>query len=431
MKRVLLLSQNFPPSTIASVHRCRHLAKYLPTFGWRPTVLAVADRFHKEPPDRQLGMLVPTDIEIVRVPAMPIRPLSYLGVGDLSLRSYAFVRTRLAHLLACATYDAVLITGWPFYHMLMAGHVRRRWKVPLVLDFQDPWVSAEGAMRPIWSKGGLAHRLALALEPRAVRNAAWITSVSDTQNAEMAVRYPWLDAQRMSAIPIGGDPDDFAALRVSPPVNPTIQLNPGNVNLCYVGTFLPRAGPVVRALFAAVQRLRRDAPHLADQLRLVFVGTSNQPAGTVAANTSHLVSPIAAEEGVGDLVQEYPARVPFLEALSLLANAHGLLLLGSDEPHYTASKIYPALMSGRPYLSIFHAGSSSHGILTRAGGGAAFAFTGVERLAALIPAIAEGLARLAEQPASLGRVDPAAYAPYTAHAVAGQFARVFEAASGE
>jgi hypothetical protein len=313
--------------------------------------------------------------------------------------------------------------------MLLAGWVRSRFGLPVILDFQDPWVSSQGAQRSRWSKGGLAHRLAVALEPRAVRGASWITSVSDTQNIEMAARYPWLDAQRMSAIPIGGDPDDFAALRATPPVAPTVRLEPDRINLCYVGTFLPRAGPIVRALFDAAARLRREHPDLGARLRFVFVGTSNQPGGAAAAAATHRVTPIAIEAGVGGLVREHAPRVPFLEALALLSSAHGLLLLGSDEPHYTASKIYPALMSGRPWLSIFHARSSAHAVLLRAGGGAAFAFADVAHLANLVPMIADGLVRIAANPSSVGSVDPAAYAPFVAHAVAARFAEVFRASA--
>jgi hypothetical protein len=127
-------------------------------------------------------------------------------------------------------------------------------------------------------------------------------------------------------------------------------------------------------------------------------------------------------------VTEEPARVPFLDALRILATTDAVLMIGSDEPHYTASKIYPGLMCRRPFLSIFHRTSSSHEILTRAGGGLAFAFDTPNELETLVPAIANGLERLASDPDALGKADPTAYAPFTAHAIAGQFATVFERA---
>ncbi|MFN3890336.1 MAG: glycosyltransferase [Beijerinckiaceae bacterium] len=428
MRRALIVSPHFPPSTLAGVHRGRHLAKHLPSHGWKPIVIRAHEKHYTENPDEELGKLVSASLDQIRTGALPSRVARVFGVGDIGLRAYFHLARGIAGGVSRYSPSVILITGSPFYPMLLAGWVRRRFGLPVVLDFQDPWVSAHGATRPEWSKGGLAHRLALALEPKAVRQAAWITSVSDTQNAEMSNRYPWLHAGRMSAIPIGGDPDDFVALRNCAPVaNGAILL--GKINICYVGTFLPRAAPVLRMLFKAVARLRSEAPELAARLRLIFVGTSNQPSIAVAARATHLVSAIAAEEGVGDLVYEFPVRAPYLEALSVLASAQGILLLGSDEPHYTASKIYPALMSGRPWLSIFHARSSAHAILTRAGGGASFCFEDENGLADLVTAAAGALRRLALEPESFGSSDSNAYAPYTAHAVAGQFARIFDTLS--
>lgn len=387
------------------------------------------ERHYTETGDPQLAELVPESVEQIRAGAIPARLARFVGVGDIGLRAYGPLARAIGIGVGRFAPRAILITGSPCYPMLLAAWARRTFALPVVLDFQDPWVSADGARRPILSKGGISHRLAVALEPRAVRGASWITSVSETQNAEMASRYPWLDASRMSAIPIGGDPDDFRALRAAPPLTPAVQLESDRINLCYVGTFLPHSGAVVRALFDAVARLRRERPALGARLRLVFVGTSNQPVGTADAASTHRVAPIAAAAGVGDLVHEYAPRVPFLEALALLARTHGLLLLGSSEPHYTASKIYPALMSGRPWLSIFHTQSSSHEILTRAGGGAAFAFAHTAHLPDLVPAIAESLATIADEPLRLGRADPAAYAAFTAHAIAGRFAQAFESAA--
>lgn len=428
MNRVLIVSLSFPPSTMASVHRARHLARYLPAHGWQPRILTIDQRYHKEPADPGLAALVPGHVDVVRIGAIPYRFTRRLGIGDLGLRSMLHVAKALDRQCAAFKPDLVFITGWPFYPMLFANRIAKRFGVPVVLDFQDPWVSAEGATRGQLSKGGLAHRLSCALEPLAVRPAAWITSVSDIQNDDMAVRYPWLDKARMTAIPIGGDPEDFDALRAGPPADPTIRLDPTMLNFCYVGTFLPRAGEVVRALFKGAALFRAEHPALAARVRFVFVGTSNQPAGAAVDQSSHRVAPIAAEEGVADMVEEHPPRVPFLEALSLQANAHAILMLGSDEPHYTASKIYPGMMSGRPFLSIFHKASSAHRILSQAGGGVALSFADQTELDAQPRAIAEALERLAKAPESVGTVDPQAYATVTADAVSQRFASVFEQA---
>lgn len=418
---VAILSPHFPPATLAGVHRARHLAKHLPAFGWTPVIVRMDEAHYTERLDPALAQLVPETVEQIRTGAVPARLARRVGVGDIGLRGWFGFRRALVDLAEAGRISAVLITGSPFYPMLLARTIRQTLKLPVILDFQDPWVSAEGATRPFWSKGRTSHRLAVALEPLAVRYADFITSVSDRQNDEMSARYAWLDRSRMIAIPIGGDPEDFDAMRVGPRTGKQLRLPSDKINLIYVGTFLPRAGPLIRELFEAVADLRRGKSTAVARLQLTFVGTGNQPNG----GGSHRVLPLAEAAGVADLVVEHTARLPFLEALRLLANADGLLMIGSDEPHYTASKIYPNLMSGRPYLSLFHRASSSHSILTAAGGGISLAFQNAEELVKLRPALADGLVRLVAEPASLGRADPSAYEAFTARNVAGQFAEIF------
>jgi Glycosyl transferase 4-like domain len=421
-RRCLIISPHFPPSTLAGVHRARHLAKHLPAHRWDPTVICVDPRHHIERLDPELARLVPPDAHIVRTGAISVRLTRPFGVaGDIGLRGYFHLRAAVAKEISRKVVDAILITGSPFYPMLMAGWIRRRWNIPVVLDFQDPWVSHTKANTPRWSKAGISHRLAVALEPQAIRDATFITSVSKRQNDEMAARYPWLDRTRMADIPIGGDPDDFDTLRRDMARN---QPKSDRVTFSYVGTALPRSDSLVRALFRGLSKLRAQKPDSAERIHLRFVGTSNQPNDS----TTFRIRGLAEIEGVADLVTEEPVRVPFLDALRILATADVILMIGSDEPHYTASKIYPGLMSGRPFLSIFHRMSSSHEILTRAGGGLALTFETASELEALVPAIAEGLERLASNPKAFGQANPLAYAQFSAHAVAGQFADVFQRA---
>ena len=421
-RNVIIVSPYFPPSGLAGVHRARHLVKHLPAAGWMPIVLCVDEAYHEQRLDAALGALVPLSSEIVRVPALPIAATACLGLGDISLRAWPHLAAGVARLLRSRPDSIVLITGSPFYSMLMTGWIKRRFGAPVILDFQDPWVSRWGATQRGLSKATLSHRLASVLEPRAVRKADFITSVSDAQNEEMAERYPWLDRSRMAAIPIGGDPEDFETMRLNTRRESSVELDATKINLSYVGTVMPRSEPLMRGLLKALGRLKAREPELVARLRLHFVGTSNQPND----RTSFRIVPIAVEEGVGELVVETPQRVPYVDALSLLTKSDGLLLIGSDEPHYTASKIYPALMSGRPYLSLFHRMSSAHAILARAGGGVSLAFSTARELAALEPELAAGLRRLATGHEQFERADPSSYRAYEARAIARRYAGILD-----
>jgi glycosyltransferase involved in cell wall biosynthesis len=421
----IIVSPYFPPSTLAGVHRARHLAKYLPAAGWWPIIVCVNEIYHEERLDPGLAALVPSSVEIVKVPALSPRYCRPLGFGEISLRAWWPLRQAVLGLLARRRVDVVLITGSPYYPMLLTAEIKRRFSVPVVLDFQDPWVSNWGAQQSRWSKLGVAHRLAAMLEPRVVHGADFVTSVSDRQNDDLATKYPEFDRSRMAAIPIGFDADDFNAPWRDTTVSLPQGIERGRVNLSYIGTVWPAVIETVSCLLKAVRRIRDENPAIYARLRLNFVGTTSNPNGT----TGSRVLPLALAEGVGDAVYEIPQRLPYLEALAIQANSDGILMLGSNEPHYTASKIYPGLMSGRPYVSLFHRASSSHRILSSAGGGIALSFNDEEDLRALVPAIAQALCTLAVAPDQLGCADPRAYAPYEARAVAEKYADVFRKAS--
>lgn len=416
MRRVCCVSLNFPPSTIASVHRARHLAKHLPCHGWQPTVVCVDERDLNETLDWRLLEFVDKCADVRKIRAFPLEVAKKFGVTDLGMRAYWSLRRHLTALFRSENYDVVFITGWPFYQMTLASYIKRGFQIPVVLDFQDPWVSSWGNAQPLLSKAGASHWLGTILEPRVLRHADFVTSVSEVQNAEMARRYPWFDASRMAAIPIGGDPDDF---RISSSLIASENLS-GPIHLNYVGTFLPRSEPLVRVLFRAFSRLRQKSPMLASRMRLNFIGTSNQ-----SDDSTPRVHPIAKSEGVADAVTEIPQRLPYIRALDALVESQGILLIGSDEPHYTASKIYPALMSRRPYLSLFHSASSAHSILSASGGGRAFAFSNREQLDALESALCDGLKDIAMNPALFGVADQASYEPYLASNIAARFAAIF------
>lgn len=417
----IVVSPYFPPSTLAGVHRARHLAKHLPATGWTPVVVAVDEAFHEERLDPSLAGLVPESVEVVKVPALSQRVCRPLGLGEISLRAWRPLRQAVLALLSKRSVDAVLITGSPYYPMLLGPEIKRRSGVPVVLDFQDPWVSAWGRTLPRWSKGGLAHRLAVALEPRAVRAADFITSVSDTQNDQLAARHPWVDRARMAAIPIGGDPADYDALRANETSPTMFALDASRINFSYVGTIWPPVLETLRTVLIAAAEVRSRRPDVYARMRLNFIGTTSNP----NALDGGWVSPIAKEVGVADIVREEPQRLPYLEALALQARSEAILMLGSDEPHYTASKIYGAMMSGRPFLSVFHERSSSHEILSRAGGGIALGFGGAAALPGLVAPLADAIVRLATAPDTLGRADPAAYRDYTADSIAQRYAGIF------
>ena len=428
MRRVLMISPHFPPDTNAASHRVRLLAPYLREFGWEPTVVAVDPASYEGRLDHDLAKLVPEWVRVVRVPAWPAHVTRRLGIGDLGLRAFTAIRRACTELLAGQQHDALFITIYPTYPALLGPALKHRFGVPFVLDYQDPWVGAWGREvgggpngKPDW-KSRATRALSEQLEPRVVRAADALTAVSARTYEDVLVRVPDARPRACAAIPLGIDERDADALAGEPRPNRCFDEHDGLVHLCYVGTVLPKGLDVIASVLSGLATLRARAPEQAARLRLHFIGTSNQR----SPRAPHRVVPIAASFGVGDLVTEIPARLDYLDALNVQAHAHALLLLGSSEPHYTPSKVFPALLAGKPIVAVYHAASSVVDILDGADA-TVLTFDEASPVFDRIGDLAEVLGQLAtgtREPRPFAR--PAALTRCAARTLAGQLGDVFD-----
>jgi glycosyltransferase involved in cell wall biosynthesis len=359
VRRVLMVSPHFPPDTSAGAHRVRLLAPYLAAAGWEPTVVTVEPSAYEGRLDPDLAALVPSGLRVVRAPAWPARATRRVGFGDLGLRAFTGLRRTCIDLLTRESFEALFITIYPTYPALLGPMLKRRFGVPFVLDYQDPWVGSWG--RDVGSGPGgapdrrsrLSRALAGWLEPRAVTAADALTAVSARTYEDVLARVPTARPTVCAAIPLGVDAHDLEALRARSRATRPFDPGDGLVHVSYVGTVLPNGLGIVRALLAAAARLRSVSPDAYRCLRLHFVGTGNQR----DASTPQRVRPLAEAEGVADIVTEIAPRLDYLDALDVQVTSDALLLLGSTEPHYTPSKVFPALLAGRPMLAVYHPAS--------------------------------------------------------------------------
>jgi hypothetical protein len=429
MRRVLMVSPHFPPDTSAGTHRVRLFASHLPEFGWEPTVVSVDPEGYEGRLDPDLAQLVPATLRVVRAKAWSPRLSRRIGIGDLGLRSLSGLRRACVRLMADERFDALFITIYPTYPAVLGPMLKRRHQLPFVLDYQDPWVSAWGLDAGPGPNGTpdtrsrLTRVLATQLEPRVVRAADALVAVSARTYEDVLARVPDARPRTCAAIPLGFDERDLDALRRAPRVNRWFDECDGRAHVCYVGTVLPKGYGVLRAILAAAARLRDRSPEVYSRLRLHFIGTSNQRATEPDAR----VLPLAREAGVEDVVTEAPARVDYLDALNVQTRAAALLLLGSSEPHYTPSKVFPAILARRPILACYHADSSVLDLLRDPALDARiFTFDDGEPLDAQVDRIADALARIA---CSKWVADGAArptLEPWSARALTGQLARVLD-----
>lgn len=432
MPRVLMVSAHFPPDTGAATHRVRLMAPHLPKYGWDPTVVSVDPRDYEERLDPELARLVPDNLRVIRSRAWSARWTRWLGAGDLGARALWGVWGTCLRLLETEQYEALFITMYPTYPALLGPPLKRRFGIPFILDYQDPWVGAWGKTVGSGPNGApdlksrLTRALATRLEPRVARAADALTAVSRQTLEDILVRNPELRSTPCEEIPLGSEAADFQYLCAHPRRNLCFDPADGSVHLAYVGTLLPLGVETLTAVLKAVRLLRVHRPDLYARLRVHFVGTSNQ----MSPEAPQRVLPVAQRLGVDDCVREVAPRIDYLDALTVQTQATALLMIGSSERHYTASKLYPALLARRPILAVYHEASSVVDILrrtARAPSARLITYGDRDRADSRVEAIYHELAALVEHPV----YDPAdvvstALEACSASALAGKLAAVLE-----
>jgi hypothetical protein len=420
-----MISPHFPPDSSAGTHRVRLLAPYLASYGWTPTVLTVDEQDYEGRLDPELGALVPPSVEVIRTRAVPAYLTRRFGVGDLGLRALPGLRRAAWSLHRARPFDALFITIYPTYPAVLGPMFKRRFDVPFILDYQDPWVGSGGSEvgggngGAVDGKSRATRALAERLEPRVLQAADAVTAVSSRTYQDAFVRNG-VSSNIAAEIPIGWDAGDLDA--IARRQCRTLIPNDGRINICYTGTLLPLGVATLRTVLAAARALIERNPSLANRIRFYFFGTSNQTTGAELR-----VVPHAQALGVEHLVCEHPARLDYLDSLDALRQASAVLLLGSSEPHYTPSKVFPALLSGRPLLAVYRRESTVVEMLKMAAPPPAahlITFDESRSIESLVGCITEAFLALIHTAGNGVSIERAALAPWSAHALAGRLAGV-------
>jgi hypothetical protein len=422
-RRLALVSSHFPPSTLVGAHRARLWSRYLPEFGWQPIVVTGDPRRYEERPDPDLERLVAPGLRVIHAPTLPLRPAGL--VGDVGVRSFWGCYRAVAGLARRGEIDFVLVTIPSNFLAPIGRLVRRRFRVPYGIDYQDPWIHRwPGIDRP-FSRAWGSYRLSCLLEPWAVRDAALITGMAAGYVSGVLERNPALEKRALVAcMAMGSAPEDFDLVRALH--RETFLFRPGDglFHMIYAGALLPAGLVVLDAFLSGLGRLRTRSPELAARLRVHFVGTGTSPDDP----RGHRVLPRARQAGVADMVDEHPHRVGYIDALNHQERSDAVLVLGSTEPHYTPSKVFQAILSRRPVFALLHEGSTAVGIIKSARAGTALTLT--ETRTPSPEEIAAALAGLLTQPRDEpAHLDERAFEPYSARESARTLAQALDAAT--
>lgn len=368
MKKILIISPHFPPSNLVGVHRARFISSHFKDFEWEPIVLAVHERHYEEPLDFHLEKLLPSDLRIEKVRAMPITKPRL--IGDIGLRAFYALYKRAKQIIQSEKVDFLYITIPSFYCALLGRMLHRSTRVPYGIDYQDPWVHKFRGSGKTFSRPWFAQKVSKILEPYAVRDASLITGVSSGYYESVIKRNPHLRNQAvLGDLPIGTEPSDYEKIRTLTVAPYLFKKEPGKVKLVYAGTMLPKA----YAPFEVVCKILKNRPEIFQHVEIHFIGSGSKTDDPGAYN----VRPIAEKYGLWQSqIFEYPARIPYLDVLVHLNEADGIFILGSTEVHYSPSKVYQGILSGKPIFAILHQESTAIQVIRQTCSGTVLSFNG-------------------------------------------------------
>jgi hypothetical protein len=409
-RNILIITPHYPPSNLAAVHRSRLFAQHLPSYGWQPVILTVHERYYEEKLDHDLERLLPPGQEIVKTGAFPVtRPRL---IGDIGLRGFFHLWRAARKIIRTSRVDLVYIPIPSFYGALLGRLLHTTTGVKYGIDYIDPWVQFFPGSERKLSRHWWSTILSRILEPIAVSRASLITGVAEGYYKGVLDRNPRLAEHCLfGAMPYGGEAADHQAV-TGLGRQPYLFKRNEKLQFVYAGAMLPKAYGPLESIFSAIAANRQS---FAD-VEFHFIGSGKSPNDPEGFN----IKPFAEKYGLwGSVVFEYPARIPYLDVLVHLDAADAVFILGSTESHYTPSKTYQGVLSGKPILAVLHEASTAVHVLRKTQAGIVLDFAGEAGVATICEKFPQTFAAFRQFAADFDprHVDMQAFDPYSAREV--------------
>lgn len=352
MKKVLIVSPCFPPLNTADMQRVRLSLSFYKDNGWQPIVLTIDSQYINGVKDDLLLKTIPKDIKIHKVKAISFNKTSFFGLNNPGIRSIPYLYKKGLEIIRNEDISLVFFSTTSFHVLLLGRLWKRKTNVPYVIDMQDPWYSkidySENFNNSL--KYRIDRKIHKCLESWTMKRADGIVSVSQTYIDTLKKRYRTLEFKPTRTITFGTSNTDFEVLKNNPQKNNFFSKNSDQIIGVYVGRGGKDMETSLSIIFKALQIGIKESPSVFKKIKLYFIGTNYAP-GKLAKKT---VEPVADKYKVSEYVEEYPERIPYFETLQILKESDFLIVPGSEDPQYSASKIYPYIMSEKPMISVFH-----------------------------------------------------------------------------
>jgi glycosyltransferase involved in cell wall biosynthesis len=370
-RNVLVIAFYFPPMGMSGVQRTLKFVKYLPDFGWRPTVLTVEPRGYLAKDDSFLQEIEGKDIRIVRTPpAGPARLFGKREVVRLPVEWRRKLLTRLSdtffipdnkigwkrravakalELHAETPFDLIFATAPPFTDFLIGRAIKRKIDKPLVLDYRDPWVDYpfKFYLTPFhkWRH--------IVLERKALRASSHVVTTNRRVKEEIIRRYGFLTYHDIDIISQGFDPEDFPPTVVrSKKKVPQVSRAGEKMRVTYAGVFWEDRIP--DHFLQALHDLFEEKPRLRGRIEARFIGTFRD-------ENLKIVTRLGLQDAVRIL-----GYLPHPQCVKELVDSDLLWMVAGDD-FGSPGKVFEYIGAGKPILGLVPEGYLKTTILEAGG----------------------------------------------------------------
>ena len=373
--RVLMVCYHFPPMSQTGSLRVARFAKYLPAdiavevltvanppeeTGNRALLAELAGRvtIHKAAlPARFTQRWVESAFAGVPLGGLLAKALRTLFTFTLWIPDWQ-VRWRQpalhtgGRLLGRGTFDVIFCSSPPHSVHLLGLELKRRYDVPLVVDFRDPWTANPDRSWPTRLHRARERRL----EARVLAGADLVIANTPGNREQLLADFAGLAPEKVVVLPNGFDPARREAMQ-----QPAPAASDGRRRVLYTGHLYERGDSVIRALAA----LLRTDPDLSRRVVFRFVGTMD--AG-VAARAAELQAAGLVETLSFVSAERVPEEIASADALLYVVPPAGA--------HWIPSKLYDYFLAEKPIVAVLPRGDAWN-FLEQSGLGTLIEDTGV------------------------------------------------------
>jgi len=233
-------------------------------------------------------------------------------------------------------FDAMLSSGPPHVAHSVARFLHRKYRIPWLADFRDPWaLDSFDSHLPNWTR-----HLALRREQACVQEADRVICNTARMREDFCIRYPDIDREKLVTLTNGFED--------MPPAEYPSSADDSRELILHLGSVY--GSRRLDTFCQALRKLEKEGMDV-NRLRVLFVGDVED----------RLVSQV--QEKVPDLMQrgiiEFLATMSWDDAQKLLWSAKVLLVFQGDYRIQVPAKFYEYLATGKPIFAVVVRGALS------------------------------------------------------------------------